>query len=405
MNLLEFARRSNPPRIGALVVLALSCAAMPIWGQGPGPGCITDPASPAIGADVPETYFGVAPSSVQKEFVGPLQLLTAGVLDARAATIILPLYKGKVRSTNQTVWYILTDTTDRDNAAALGLNFSAKLVYSAVSQNATRTATIQKDTTLLFDAGTVDFTPERKVTPGPAPNFFPPLEAKAGSVGDARYSPLVRITNAGGHIYNAPIIAMGDDTQMFMIDGKPNFKRVHDKVVSMKISKNDFGSTVTLALATGFSFAKPVLYLSVEASAELPAALEGATYAPGLQDIELSHDDSAFSAVERLFLTVNGPTGCDNPQRQGLNSALSDGRGPLNVLGGIPTVSTDYSPLWDVNVGEWTKEAIQKAWRSRVIEEFQILALVEAKAITGPGGSEYGSAGFIVNCPIVFRFK
>ena len=143
----------------------------------------------------------------------------------------------------------------------------------------------------------------------------------------------------------------------------------------------------------------------VEELVEAAAALEAATYAPGLQDIALSHDDSAFSAVERLFLTVNGPTGCDNPQRQGLNSALSDGRGPLNVLGGIPTVSTDYSPLWDVNVGEWTKEAIQKAWRSRVIEEFQILALVEAKAITGPGGAPYGSAGFIVNCPIVFRFK
>ena len=405
MNLLEFARRSHPPRGGTLMVLALSCAAMPIWGQSPGPGCLIDPASPAIGADVPETYFGVAPSSVQKEFVGPLQLLTAGVLDPRAATITLPLYKGRVSSTNQTVWYILTDTTDRENAAALGLNFSAKLVYSAVSSNAVRTATIQPDTTLLFDAGTVDFSPDRVVTPGPAPNFFPPTVAKAGSVGDANYSPLVRITNAGGHIYNAPIIAMGDDTQMFMVGGKPNYKRVHDKVVSMNISSNSFGSTVTLGLATGFSFAKPVLYLSVEASAELPAALEAATYAPGLQDIGLGHDDSAFSAVERLFLTINGPTGCDNPQRQGLNSALSDGRGPLNVLGGIPTVSTDYSPLWDVNVGEWTPQAIQKNWRSRVIEEFQILALVEAKAITAPGGGPYGSAGFIVNCPIVYRYK
>ena len=406
MNLLKFAGRPNPPRIGTLMVLALSCAAMPIWGQNSGPGCIINPASPAIGADVPETYFGVAPSSVQKELVGPLQLLTAGVLDARAATITLPLYKGRVRSTNETVWYILTDTTDRDNAAALGLNFSAKLVYSAVSPNAARTATLQRDTTLLFDAGTVDFSPDRTVTPGSPPNFFPPLQATAGSVGDARYSPLVRITNAGGHIYNAPILAMGDDTEMFMIDGKPNFKRVHDKVVSMKISPtNAFASTVTLALSTGFSFAKPVLYLSVEASVEAAAALEGATYAPGLQNIELRHDDSAFSAVERLFLTINGPTGCDNPQRQGLNSALSDGRGPLNVLGGIPTVATDYSPLWDVNVGEWTREAIQKAWRSRVIEEFQILALVEANAITGPGGAPYGSAGFIVNCPIVFRFK
>ena len=374
--------------------------------QSPGPGCIIDPASPAIGTDIPETYFGPAPSSVLKELVGPLQLLTAGVLDPRARTITLPLYKGKVKSTNQTVWYILTDTTDRDNAAALGLNFSAKLVYSAVSPKAARTATLQEDTTLLFDAGTVDFSPDRIVRPGPVGQLLPLLEAQAGSVGDANYSPLVRVTNAGGHIYNAPIIAMGDDTQLFInADGTPNYKRVHDKVLSMTISKNIDASFVTLALTTGFSFAKPVLYLSVEASVETTAALEGATFAPGLQDIGLRHDDSAFSAVERLFLTLNGPTGCDNPQRQGLVSALTDGRPPLNVLGGIPTVATDYSPLWDVNIGEWTQEAIDKNWRSRVIEEFQILALVDAKAITGPGGSEYGSGGFIVNCPIVFRFK
>ncbi len=406
MKSINFAGHRRQCRHASIKALVLCLAAWPVMGQGPAPGCSILPASPAIGADVPETYFGPAPSSVQKELVGPLQLLTAGVLDARAGTITLPLYKGKVQSTGETVWYILTDTTDRDNAAALGLNFSAKLVYSAVSQRAVRTATLQRDATLLFDAGTVDFSPDRIVTPGPAGQTFPPLVAKAGSVGDARYSPLVRITNAGGHIYNAPIIAMGDDTQMFtFLDGKPNYKRVHDKVVSINISSKKDASFVTLALTTGFSFAKPVLYLSVEASAELPAALEGATYASGLQDIQPGLDDSAFSAVERLFLTINGPTGCDNPQRQGLVSALTDGRGPLNVLGGIPTVSTDYSPLWDVNIGEWTQAAIDKNWRSRVIEEFQILALVDAKAITGPGGIPYGSAGFIVNCPIVFRFK
>ncbi len=389
-------------RVGLLTV----CAGMTALAQQSNAGCVVGAASAATGADVPATYFGPPPSTVQKELVGPLQLLTAGKLDQRAATITLPLYKGKVRDGDRTVWYILTDTTDRENAAALGLNFSAKLFYSAVSSRSVRTATLQKDNTLLFEAGTVDFSPVRTVLPAPQPRPFPPSIARPGSVGDANYSPLVRITNSGGHIYNAPIIAMGDNTQDFTDStGQPNYAFVHDKVVAINISRNNqFASTVTLALATGFSFAKPVLYLSTESSAELPAALEGATLAPGLQDIDLGNDDSAFSAIERLFLTVNGPTGCDNPQRQGLFSALTDGRGPLNVLGGIPTVATDYSPLWDVSVGEWTQQAIDKGWRSRVIDEFQILALVEAGAITGPGGAKYGSSGFIVNCPIVFRF-
>jgi hypothetical protein len=368
--------------------------------------CDFGAASPATGADVPATYFGPAPSSVQKELVGPLQLLTAGKLDQKAATLTLPLYRGKVRQGNRTVWYILTDTTDRANADALGLNFSAKLAYSAVTARSVRTGTIEKDNTLTFDAGTVDFAPPHIVTPAPGPRPFPPTTAKAGSVGDANYSPLVRITNAGGHIYNAPMIAMGDNINDFTdATGKPNYNFVHDKVVAINISPNNaFASTVTLALTTGFSFAKPVLYLSTEASLEGPAALEGATLAPGLQDIDLGNDDSAFSAIERLFLTTNGPTGCDNPQRQGLYSALTDGRGPLNVLGGIPTVATDYSPLWDVNIVEWTQKAIDRGWRSRVIDEFQILALADAGVITGQEGSRFGSSGFIVNCPIVFRF-
>src|SRR5262249_31544188 len=101
---------------------------------------------------------------------------------------------------------------------------------------------------------------------------------------------------------------------------------------------------------------------------------------------------------------TNGPIGKDNPQRQGLSSALLDGRSPLNVFGGIPTVATDYSPLWDVNVGEWTKKAIDLGYRSRLTEEFAILGFVQQGWITGPGGSKYGSSGFIVNCPPVFRF-
>ena len=93
-----------------------------------------------------------------------------------------------------------------------------------------------------------------------------------------------------------------------------------------------------------------------------------------------------------------------NPQRQGFNSALAGEGSPLNVLGGIPTVATDYSPLWDLNLGEWTQTAIDRGYRSRLIEEFQILGFVQRGFVTGPGGARYGSTGIIVNCPIVFRF-
>ncbi len=361
----------------------------------------TRPAPPSIGADVPVTYFGPAPSSVQKELVGPVQLLKSGTIDEEKGTITLPLYRGQTKN-GKNVWYVLTDTNDKGNADALGLNYSAKITYAV--GKAIRTARLENDATLTFDNGTVDFAPTHLVKPGPKLNPFPPSEFKPGSVGDANYTPLVKVVNAGGFVYNAPIVSFGTSAEQINFCNKPvDYKLVHDKVLS--ICPVDDGGTVTLALTPGFSFAKPVLYLSLDANDPLPAAMEAVTLAPGLNDVPVGRDDSAFSAVERLFAMVNGPTGSDNPQRQGFNSALlGEGPGPLNVLGGIPTVATDYSPLWDLNVGEWTKTAIDKGYRSRVSEEFQILGLVERGWITGPGGHPFGSTGFIVNCPIVKRF-
>lgn len=359
------------------------------------------PAPASIGADVPLTYFGPAPSEVKKELIGPYKLLKAGKIDLDENSITLPIYKGAMRNTGDPVWYVVLDTDDAGNAEALGLNYSPKLTYANVGK-AARSARLDKNFVLLFESGTVDFKPRRHVTPGAAPNYFPPDDVTPGAIGDDDYSPLVRIENAGGHIYNAPIIAFGveEKTLNAYCDGNADHDVVHDKV--MRICPRD--GTVTLELTAGFSFSRPVLYLSTDANNELPAALEGATYAPALADIQIGGDDSLFSPVERIFVIVNGPTGLDNPQRQGLNSALSDGRTPLNVLGGIPTISTDYSPLWDLNPAVWTDEAIAKGYRSRVTEEFNILGLVERGWLTGPGGSQFGSSGFVVNCPIVFRF-
>jgi hypothetical protein len=366
--------------------------------SGVDPGEI-QPAPPSIGADVPLVYFGAAPSTVNPSFVGPHQLLTAGKVDLDAGTVTLPLYQGRMK-TGETVWYILTDTNDLGNSQQLGINYSAKLTYANVG-HAARTGTLQADGTLVFDSGKIDFSAEHKLTPGDAPNAFPPKAAQPGAVGDQNYSPLVHIQNAGDTIYNAPMIAYNvPASQIEFPNGNPDYRLVHDKVVSISPK----AGTVTLRLTTGFSFARPVLYLSTEANDPTLATIEGATYAPALSDIGIGRDDGAFSAVERLFAFTNGPTGGDNPQRQGLNSALTDGRGPLNILGGIPTVATDYSPIWDANVGEWTQDAIQKGYRSRLIDEFEILGFAQRGFITGPGGAKYGSSGLIINCPIVTRF-
>lgn len=286
------------------------------------------PAPPSIGVDVPLTYFGPAPSEVQKELIGPYQLLKSGQIDHDTSTITLPLYEGEMTD-GSPVWFIVTDTSDKWNADQLGINHSPKLHYANI-EGAARKATLSKGFTLVFERGRVDFSPKRGLTPGDAPQHFPPKSFTPGSVGMDGYSPLVEVTNAGGHIYNAPVVAQGVSASQLnaMCDGPADHDVVHDKVV--QICPED--GTVTMALTAGFSFARPVLYLSTEANHPLAATLEGATHTPALNDLQLGGDDSLFSPVERIFVMANGPTGKGNPQRQGLNSAIDDHASPLNVL-------------------------------------------------------------------------
>jgi hypothetical protein len=387
-------------KVYELTVLACLLTAMSLSAMAQTDETEISPAPAAIGADVPATYFGPQPSSVQRELVGEYQNLKSGKVDLEKGTITLPLYEGAMKS-GQKVWYIVTDTDDKGNADQLGLNYSPKLTYADVGRSVRR-ATLDGKFHLVFDAGTVDFSPKRSLTPGDAPNFFPPKQFQPSGVGDKDYTPLVKITNAGGHIYNAPVVAfnVSAETLNQFCNGNPNHGIVHQKV--LKICPRD--KTVTMLLTTGFSFAKPVLYLSTDTNNRLTATLEGATYAPGLEDIQGGGDDSLFSPVERIFVFANGHTGKDNPQRQGLNSAISDGASPLNVLGGIPTVATDYSPIWDINPAVWTQKAIELGYRSRMTEEFSILGMVQKGWITGLDGKKFGSVGLVVNCPIVYRF-
>jgi len=366
---------------------------------GPGPGCNLFPAPPSVGATVPLSYFGPSPSEVNQSLVGPVQLLKSGTVDAAHGTITLPLYQGKLAGTNKNVWYILTDVSDSNVAAELGLNFSTKLQFSSL---AARTGNLDAGGNIVFNAGTVNFVPDRKIIPGPPGAEFPPKLATPGAVGDAHYGPLVRIVNAGNVIYNAPMVAFGvDASQINFPNGNVDYSKVHDEVVAI----DPANMTVTINLINGFSFGRPVWYLSMDTSSPLGAAIEHNTFAPLMQNLVLGHDDSFASPVERIFIATNGAEegGCNNPQRQGLSPDLADSFRPNNVLGGIPTIALDYSPNWDAQLFEWTQSAIDQGFRGQVREEFQILNFVRDGLLAGPGGAAFGSSGFSINCPIAQR--
>ena len=340
----------------------------------------------------------VAAASVASASLDVLASLDTGQVDATVGTITIPLYKGTVKSTGKTAWYILTDVSDPGIAAELGLNFSAKMNNITT---AARTGNLGPDGNIIFDKGTVNFAPKRDIVPGPEGAEFPPKSFTPGEVGDASYSPYVRIANGGGVVYNAPMIAYDvDASQINFPNGNVDYTKVHDAVQAI----DPIGMTVTLALVNGFSFGRPVWYISMDASIPLAAAIEHNTYAPLMGNLLLGNDDSAGSPIERIFIATNGQEGCDNPQRQGLSADLNDGHRPNNTLGGIPTLALDYSPAWDANLYTWTDDAINKGYRQQLREEFQILTYAADGLIMGASQTApFGSAGFSINCPIVQR--
>ena len=382
--------------------------------NGPGPGCNIIPPLASIGTKVDISQFPPPDSLTNPDLAGPVQLLRSGKFDipiesltgvnipsgTPRGTVTLPLFKGAVKTPSglKPAWYIILDAGNQVEAERLGVNFSKKLPNAG---DAARPATRQADGTFLFGSGIVDFSPNRVVVSGPDERAFPPTTAQPGSVGDADYSPLVRVD---GIVYDAPVVAAAvEDADISFPNGNPNYALVHDQVVAIDAARR----TVTMSLINGYSFGKPVFYISTDSSDPTVSAIEGNTFAPRMRRLEVGIDDIARSAVERIFIATNGASqgGCANPQRQGLSAALLDGHRPNNTFGGIPTTATDYSPVWDANLYEWTDEAIEKGYRGLLTEEFRILKLARDRYITGPNGAAFGSAGPVIVCGVAARLN
>lgn len=310
---------------------------------------------------------------------------SAIALDEAAGTVTLPLFRGTHDGAD--VWFIVTESSDREDARARGVNWSPKLA------NALGTAAVQNVTVaggVVQFQGTVDFSPARVVVPGPT--GFPPDTAAPGSVGDADYSPL--ITTGNGIVLNAPQVANGSG--------------VLDRVVSIDFA----GRRVTLALVPGFYHGKDILYISTEASDRGVAALERSTFAPNLNAAPgLGSNDPNTSARAAIVPIVNGATGVSNPERQGLQSALLGEGAPLNITEEHPNNRGEvplYSPLWDVHPAVWTDAAIAAGQRRRLDHHDDVARAVEDGLLVsggaGPANPVLGglrAAGFIVNCPIM----
>jgi hypothetical protein len=234
------------------------------------------------------------------------------------------------------------------------------------------------------------------------------LAAAPGAVGNAGYSPLVELPS--GVVINAPQIGDGANTN--------GADKAHwaDKVENV----DAVNKTVSYDETNGCYEDQSVHYVSTDSSAAGPAAIEDVTYAPALGNVpfqECGTNDINVNgpfinpgcARESLIAFVNGQTGQDNTQRQGLNAAILDQESPLNILEDVPNSGGqfNYSPMWDIHLVQWN-DSVPVAKRLRQTDFARAEALVgtQAQSITSQGTASnmFQATGFIVNCPLISIF-
>jgi hypothetical protein len=317
---------------------------------------------------------GAAAAELPRE---QIVLRSAIGVDAEANTVTLPLFRGM--SGAQSVWYVVTDSSDAADAAARGVVHAPLLARAGHVQ-----AVALAGDVVQFGAAP-DFSAARRVVPGP--QGFPPAEARPGAYAPDSYSPFIRLTQ-DGPVLNAPIVATGEGP--FDIAGHSN---VLDRVLAIDTQKR----TVTLLLSHGFAEGQRVVYISTEASDPVAAALERATYVP-----RLGEGDADIALL--VFATA---------PEQGMARALLQGRlgdaaslvmardlgAPLNILTAFPTGKTarGYSPSWRVTLLQWAAGAPPQ----RIAGQAELWRQVSARQVSGLDGAAPQPGDMVVNCPVI----
>ena len=320
--------------------------------------------------------------------------------------VTLPLYQGT--SKGSPVWYAVTDASTPEAASFYGANFSPKL---AVAANTSAVQLVTFVNGAIDFPGTVDFTPNHQVEPGPYSSSpaatelgLPAPVLKAGAVGDANYSPLIQLPD--GTVLNASHIAnntgQADKAHHLVKPNPPSSGR----------------GSVAIEETVGFFEHHTIHYFSVDASAEAAAALENVTFAPKLAGApggDPAQENMGPSPTSRagIIAFTNGQTGLANPQRQGLNSVILDGPQhvtstsgpvPLNIIQAVPNGlnASAYSPMWDAHLTRWDPTRFPTATdRKRQTAFADVQALAAKGDVTNPMGGAWGRSGPIPNCPIV----
>lgn len=319
---------------------------------------------------------GVNAESLAAPKQGHRLLMKSAVENASYTEVTLPIFEGQ--RSGETVWFVVTESSDKADAEARGVHYSPKMANGKGTLGVQTVGMVNGKVQFL---GSVDFAPDRVVVP--SETGFPPKEAKPGAIGEPLYSPLIQLPN--GIVLNAPQIKNNSGT--------------HDRLVRIDLEKR----TATFKMTDGFFEGRRVHYTSFNASDPAVAALEAANYTSNLKALPNKGSNGPASALTGLAPVVNGPTGKGNPYRQGLSSALMGEGDPLNIVQEIPAGprALAYSPMWDVHATVWAQVPMPASSHVQLTDFNGVEKKAYAGQITGPGGMPWGPIGVVVNCPII----
>ena len=322
-------------------------------------------------------------------------LALADLEDPDKANATLPMFKGIGPDGEADEYFIVTEAANFYVAKLLGVNYAPKLIYGRDTEGS-QEVTLERGR--IKFKGAVDFSPERKLVAGDGPFAFPPSVAEPGAIADEEWSSLCVLPS--GSVLNIQLVA--------------NNSGLHDRVISIDQKRR----TVTLQLLDGFQGGDQYYYhLVTDSSDPVAATIELGVYAPRLAKLPRFGESNIYdqSALLGFSPNVNGETGADNPDRQGLNSTIvDDDRDPINVFPLDPDNDqqfyNNYSPMWDAHLNAWTDEAIAAGKRRRITSFTDLRNLVEEGLVVSFAGSPGPENGFvaglrasnaIINCPVI----
>lgn len=357
-----------------------------------------------------------APADTEKLSRENLTIRSVIGLDLKRDFARMPLHEATVRG--QSVWFVITDVSDRQLAQKMGLNFAPRLsnlitpecpqcVQSVVSP-------AELGSTVPEFVGMPDFSPTRVLVPGPD-GGFPPLRADPGAVAGPGYSPYVQIAGTD-IVFDAPVVAVGAGS--FDVTTHTN---THDRALAIDTEK----MTADLGFIRAFSNGEDIFYLNFDASSPLAATIERSTFSPGLglsPSPDVNRDPTTASAA--IFVMANGQIGPASPPAQGLDHVIIDGLNEQelhignhdllaalraggdahNVLDVFPTLKRQklrelYTPDWDLHLGVWTDEAVAAGLNFARDDANVTRQAALDGLITSPGGKKLRSDRSVINCP------